>query len=221
MQALARFPPCRVRARSRQAAPAPHTRALDCRRSARLGSLAPPKSRRCDVLGSNPALPDVTRPRSRPPTSGYGPELARAHREPALGTPRASARGESEMESSASTPPSSSTAASASAPATPASVEQLDKGQVSGPLGRGGRKRGGRGLVRLGVRVRVPRPRGRPRSFGRVAGSRCAQPAGSFLRAGRCLSPPSPAACPLLPQVDCRRSLGFRGEIHLALLPHR
>nr|XP_035942158.1 ribosomal L1 domain-containing protein 1 isoform X1 [Halichoerus grypus] len=34
------------------------------------------------------------------------------------------------MESSASTPPSSSTAASASAPATPASVEQLDKGQI-------------------------------------------------------------------------------------------
>ncbi|XP_006739083.1 ribosomal L1 domain-containing protein 1 [Leptonychotes weddellii] len=34
------------------------------------------------------------------------------------------------MERSASTPPSSSTAASASAPATPASVEQLDKGQI-------------------------------------------------------------------------------------------
>uniref|UniRef100_A0A7N5JDG9 Ribosomal L1 domain containing 1 n=1 Tax=Ailuropoda melanoleuca TaxID=9646 RepID=A0A7N5JDG9_AILME len=34
------------------------------------------------------------------------------------------------MEGSASTPPSSSTAASASAPATPTSVEQLDKGQI-------------------------------------------------------------------------------------------
>lgn len=126
------------------------------------------------------------------------------------------------MEGSASTPPSSATAASASAPATPASVEQLDKGQVSGLLGRGGSEAGwpwaceARGAGAGSAPPEAP-PGVLGRSLGRAALS---FPAPSCARGGACRPPPPVLRPAPPPQVDCRCSLGFRGELHLALLAY-
>lgn len=120
------------------------------------------------------------------------------------------------MEGSAATAPSSSTAASDSAPATPASVEQLDKGQVSGPLGRGTRKAGWLGACETrGAGAGFAPPRAPP-EFGEShwVALRSACP----LLPARGEAPADPQPCGLDPQVDCRGSLGFRGATHLALL---
>lgn len=86
------------------------------------------------------------------------------------------------MEGSAAPAPSSSTAASDSAPATPASVEQLDKGQVSGPLERGVRKAG----CRCGLRAPADPPEVWGESLGRAALS---LPPPSCARGGACRPP--------------------------------
>lgn len=82
------------------------------------------------------------RTRATPPNFRLQPGPARALGSQPRGSARALARGEGEMEGSASTPP----AAAASTSATPAAVEQLDKEQVRGHR-EGVRKRGGRGPV--------------------------------------------------------------------------
>lgn len=167
------------------------------------------KPRGCDIPGPDPALPDVTSgpgPAPQLPAAGLG---SRVRTGSPAGTARASARGGNEMEGSASTPPSSSTAASATALETPASLDQLDQGQVSGPVGRGAGRRGAR-----------PGPWPSPTSpelweEGRRVASRSAGPL--LLLSGR-RSPP-PALRPG-PPGGCRYSLGFRREIHPALFPY-
>ena len=155
------------------------------------------KRRGCDIPGPDPALPDVTSgpgPAPQLPAAGLG---SRVRTGSPAGTARASARGGNEMEGSASTPPSSSTAASATAPETPASLDQLDQGQVSGPVGRGAGRRGARP---------APGPRRRPRSFGkRVAVSRRAQPARSSCSRGGARRP---QPCGLALQVDAGTAWG-------------
>ena len=159
------------------------------------------KPRRYHIPWPDPALPDVTSgpgPAPQLPAAGLG---SRVRTGSPAGTARASARGGNEMEGSASTPPSSSTAASATAPETPASLDQLDQGQVSGPVGRGAGRRGGHGRARRGGPGRAPGPRRRrPRSFGkRVAVSRRAQPARSSCARGGARRP---QPCGLALQVD-------------------
>lgn len=120
------------------------------------------------------------------------------------------------MEGSASTPPSSSTAASASAPEAPASLDQLDQGQVSGPVGSGG----------CGA--------GWPQARGAGAGSSPPRTAPELREEGPWVARPLPARpsrprgdarrrqpCGLAPQVEgSRYSLRFRGGFHPALLPY-